>query len=153
MSRAGEYSGCGVVWCGVVWCGVVWCSVVWCGVVWCGVVWCGVVWCGVVWCGVVWFGVVWCGVVWYGVVWRCLVWRGVAWCDTPLPPESMSATAQPAPFEPCSHSLHDTPAKNWGRTCPQSPPLVSGSQSSSMVAKPHRGSHGMGTVSHDCSRL
>ena len=48
MGRAGEYSGCGVVWCGVVWCGVVWCGVVWCGVVWCGVVWCGVVWCGVV---------------------------------------------------------------------------------------------------------
>ena len=56
VSRAGEYSGCGVVWCGVVWCGVVWCGV-WCGVVWCGVVWCGVVWCGVVWCGVVWCGV------------------------------------------------------------------------------------------------
>ena len=32
VSRAGEYSGCGVVWCGVVWCGVVWCGVVWCGV-------------------------------------------------------------------------------------------------------------------------
>ena len=28
VSRAGEYSGCGVVWCGVVWCGVVWCGVV-----------------------------------------------------------------------------------------------------------------------------
>ena len=40
VGRAGEYSGCGVVWCGVVWCGVVWCGVVWCGVVWCGVVWC-----------------------------------------------------------------------------------------------------------------
>ena len=67
VGRAGEYSGCGVVWCGVVWCGVVWCGVVWCGVVWCGVVWCGVVWCGVVWCGVVWCGVVWCGEVPCGV--------------------------------------------------------------------------------------
>ena len=80
VSRAGEYSGCGVVWCGVVWCGVVWCGVVWCGVVWCGVVWCGVVWCGVVWCGVVWCGVVWCGVVWCGVVWCGVVWCGVVWC-------------------------------------------------------------------------
>ena len=79
MGRAGEYSGCGVVWCGVVWCGVVWCGVVWCGVVWCGVVWCGVVWCGVVWCGVVWCGVVWCGVVWCGVVWCGVVWCGVVW--------------------------------------------------------------------------
>ena len=75
VSRAGEYSGCGVVWCGVVWCGVVWCGVVWCGVVWCGVVWCGVVWCGVVWCGVVWCGVVhscvFCHVVLYYAVLCC----------------------------------------------------------------------------------
>ena len=42
VSRAGEYSGCGVVWCGVVWCGVVWCGVVWCGVVCSAVLWCGV---------------------------------------------------------------------------------------------------------------
>ena len=34
VSRAGEYSGCGVVWCGVVWCGVAWCA--WRGVVWGG---------------------------------------------------------------------------------------------------------------------
>ena len=33
VSRAGEYSGCGVVWCGVVWCGVVRCGAV--RAVWC----------------------------------------------------------------------------------------------------------------------